>query len=56
MQVIESEWFPVDSILVTFDVESLYPNIPIQEGLLALKDMLTHSIVHFLVSAVELIL
>lgn len=64
LQAIESERFPPDCILVTFDVESLYPSIPIQEGLLALRDMLLQCTVHsfspeevdFLVSAAELVL
>ena len=36
LQAIETKRFPTDSLLVTFDVESLYPNIPTQEGLLSL--------------------
>ena len=30
LQAIETRRFPTNSMLVTFDVESLYPNIPTQ--------------------------
>eukprot|EP01018_Ginkgo_biloba_P041274 Gb_00020 [translate_table: standard] len=64
LQVVENQRFPFDCLLVTFDVESLYPSISIQEGLVALKDMLmqqrvkffTPEIVDFLVDAAELVL
>ena len=43
LQANETERFPTYSLLVTFDVESLYPSIPTQEGLLALWDMILHN-------------
>ena len=64
LQSIETERFPSNYLLVSFDVESLYPNIPTQERLLALRDMLLHITsvlfspedVEFSVSAAELVL
>lgn len=64
LQDVESKRFAPDSFLVTFDVESLYPSIPTQEGLHALRDMVEHSTadfftpedVDFIVSAAELVL
>ena len=64
LQAIEIERFPTDYLLVTFEVESLYPDIPTQEGILALRDMLLHNTsilfspedVEFLVSVAELVL
>ena len=43
LQSIKKILFPTDSLLVTFDVKTLYLGIPTQEGILALWGMLLHS-------------
>jgi len=37
---LHGQGFPVNSVLVSADIEALYPNIPIKEGLLALRAQL----------------
>jgi hypothetical protein len=61
VRILESTHFPRDCVITTFDVASLYPSIPTEDGLVALQRVLVnhdypHSLARFIVGLFRIVL